>query len=127
MAVERIEYVGRGATRSSRFPLRAEVEAQFHLKRTMKELGWRCVRHTGTGKPNRFEKIIPGMQPVYVTSAPMGRWRVEQYSGYSFRLNGIEIRKMIPFITHRFETPLAMALWFDYVGQVLLRIPYDGN
>jgi hypothetical protein len=126
MNTERIEYTGPKSYRSTRAQ-REEVEAQFHLKRTMKALGWRCVRHTGTGKPNRFEKIIPGWQPFYVTSAPAGRWRIEQYSGYSFRVKGIEIRKMIPFITHRFETPLAMALWFDYVGRALLEIAHNGN
>jgi len=106
---------------------RTEVEAQFHLKRTMKELGWQCVRHTGTGKPNRFEKIIPGHKPFYVTSANLNRWRLEQDSGYSFRVQGMEIRKMNPVVTHRFETALGMALWLDYVGTALLRIPYDGN
>lgn len=125
MNMERIEYTGPKSYRSTRAQ-REEVEAQFHLKRTMRELGWRCVRHTGTGKPNRFEKVIPGWEPFYVTSAPSGRWRLEQYSGYSFRVKGIEIRKMVPFITHRFETPLAMALWFDYIGQVLLRSGHHG-
>lgn len=106
---------------------RAEFEAQSNLKSTMRELGWRCVRHTGSGKPNRFEKVIPGHHPFYVTSAPNNRWRLERDSGYSFRAGAFMIRKMYPVPTHRFETAVGMALWFDYVGQVLLRIPNYGN
>ena len=103
-----------------------EIEEVFHLKRTMQELGWRCVRHTGTGKPNRFAKTVQGSHTFYVTSAPGGLWRLERDTGRTFRSGPFVIRQMQRIHTHRFETCTAMALWFDYCGTALLRIQQNG-
>lgn len=107
----------------SRRVLGIEHEARTHLCKTMADLGWECVGRTPKGVPNEFEKMIPYCgNAFYVRTALKGKWRLEQYSGYSFRVKGFDIPKMNKIETHQFETPVAMALYCDLVSCLLKEV-----
>lgn len=95
-------------------------EARTHLCETMASLGWKCVGRTPIGVPNEFEKGLEGFEyAFYIRTALRGKWRLEQYSGYTFQVRGYTVAKMNKINSPHFDTPLGLALWVSLCRSVL--------
>lgn len=90
-----------------------EAQAQIRL---MKAEGWRlCQRKAVSRLPRTY--ATPDYQ-WRISTAPGGLWKLERFNR-EMHLPGVGwIRKYDALIRPRFQTPLAMALWFNMVRRI---------
>lgn len=101
-------------TKITREQRHANVEHWRFQSKLMQMQGFKLMSRTAAGgKPRAYEHERGDWR---VSTAPKGKWKLERFTGRFFYPPGYHYARGLKIwspLVQRFETPLAVALWFN--------------